>query len=48
MPAWSNGQGLTPFDSEGAPGMEWVKALQISDDDREKFLSGNAKRSLKL
>jgi 2,3-dihydroxybenzoate decarboxylase len=36
-----------PFVLNG-PAMDWVKTLQISDDDRAKFLSGNAKRLLRL
>ncbi len=30
------------------PGTKWVQELQISDADKEKILSGNAKRLLKL
>lgn len=30
------------------PGAEWVQALQISSEDKEKILNGNAKRLLKM
>ena len=30
------------------PGTKWVQDLQISSEDKEKLLSGNAKRLLKL
>ena len=30
------------------PGTQWIQTLQISNDDKEKILSGNAKRLLKL
>ena len=36
-----------PFVSN-KPGMKWVETLQINHEDMTKFLSGNAKRILKL
>ena len=30
------------------PGTKWIESLQISNEDKEKILSGNAKRLLKL
>lgn len=36
-----------PFVSS-APAMEWVKTLPLADEDRGRFLSGNARRLLRL
>jgi 2,3-dihydroxybenzoate decarboxylase len=33
---------------ENPPGSEWMASLQISTEDREKILGGNAKRLLKM
>jgi 2,3-dihydroxybenzoate decarboxylase len=30
------------------PGTKWMQELQVSNEDREKILSGNAKRLLKM
>jgi predicted TIM-barrel fold metal-dependent hydrolase len=30
------------------PGTEWMQQLQLSNDDKAKILSGNAKRLLKM
>jgi len=36
-----------PF-AENPPGTEWTKTLPLCPEDKEKLLSGNAKRLLKL
>ena len=36
-----------PF-AENLPGAEWTKTLPLCPEDKEKLLSGNAKRLLKL
>ena len=36
-----------PF-AENLPGTEWTKTLPLCAEDKEKLLSGNAKRLLKL
>jgi predicted TIM-barrel fold metal-dependent hydrolase len=33
---------------ENVPGTEWMETLQVSSEDREKILNGNAKRLLKM
>jgi 2,3-dihydroxybenzoate decarboxylase len=33
---------------ENPPGTEWMESLQVSSEDKEKILSGNAKRLLKM
>ena len=33
---------------ENPPGTEWMETLQVSTEDREKILSGNAKRLLSM
>ncbi len=33
---------------ENPPGTEWMESLQVSSEDREKILSGNAKRLLRM
>jgi len=33
---------------ENLPGTEWMESLQVSAEDKEKILSGNAKRLLKM
>ena len=33
---------------DNPPGTEWMRDVQISAEDKDKILSGNAKRLLKL
>ncbi len=37
-----------PFVADSGPGAEWIRNAPISADDREKIMSGNARRLLKL
>ena len=37
-----------PFVIDNKPAVEWMKGIPLSDDDKVKILSGNAKRLLKM
>ena len=37
-----------PFVADNKPAVEWMRGIPLSDDDKEKILSGNAKKLLKM
>ena len=37
-----------PFVADNKPAIDWMAGVPLSDGDKEKILSGNAKRLLKM